>query len=189
MQIFFEDIESIDTYTRCLDCYISSLECSNCKKHDQFVSHGFVYRQRSRGLKEPVGKRIWCSTRYGRTGCGRTFQLYVADRIPSLQYGTSSFFIFISSLLSQLSVSKAYQFATGQSESRHAWRWLNKLTHNMIEFRGFVKNRGMTPSLFKNRVRRLQVLLPTLGRIIDQLDHCPCSHYQWLRQQPFIACV
>jgi len=188
MQRFFENIESIDAYTRNLACYITRLECAHCKKNDTFMSHGFVYKHRSRDLQIPVGKRIWCSNLNGHTGCGRTFQLYVADQIPGLQYGTAALFIFISSLLAQLSVRKSYQLATSQHETRHAWRWLNKLSRHMIEFRGVVKNRTvLITNTFKNRVRRLQVLLPTLARLVDQFDHCPCFHYQSVNQRPFIC--
>lgn len=188
MQRFFENIESIDTYTRNLACYITSLKCAHCKKNDQFMSHGFVYKQLARNLQVPVGKRIWCSNINGHSGCGRTFQLYVADQIPALRYGTTALFIFISSLLTQLPVTKAYQLATGRTETRQAWRWLNILVRHMIEFRGFVKTRAaLLTGPFKHRVRRLHVLLPTLEQMFDQLDHCPCFHYQRIRQQSFVS--
>ncbi len=187
MQKYFNNIESVDSFSLALDYHKDNLECVHCKKNDQFVSHGFIYKQRSMKVSEPVGKRIICSNRYGRSGCGRTFQLYVAGEFPSLQYGTAHLFIFISSLLANLTVSQSYQKATGQQGSRNAWRWLNKLMNKLIDYRSFLKTCTQTLSTrFSTRARRLQILLPTLTRLIALTDNCPCSHYQQLRQRAFI---
>jgi hypothetical protein len=32
------------------------------------VSHGFIYNQHASAEKEPVGKRVFCSNRHGRSG-------------------------------------------------------------------------------------------------------------------------
>lgn len=104
MQKFFKDIQAIDHFTRHLAIHCSQLPCQHCAQSDQFVSHGFIYKQRSQAVSEPVGKRIFCSNRYGHTGCGRTFQLYIADEMPSLHYGCTQVFVFISSLFINLSV-------------------------------------------------------------------------------------
>ncbi len=99
MQRFFEDFESIQQFTHSLNYHQNQLECSHCLKCDQFISHGIVFKQRSIDVKEPVGKRLFCSNLYGRSGCGRTFQLYVASEIPSFQYGAAPLIIFLASLL------------------------------------------------------------------------------------------
>ncbi|MCF6263397.1 MAG: hypothetical protein L3J24_07420, partial [Xanthomonadales bacterium] len=125
MQRFFTDFESIDKFTLSLDFHQNKLECSHCLKNDQFISHGIIYKQRSIHQLEKVGKRIFCSNRYGHRGCGRTFQLYVSKQFPSFRYHAAHLLVFISSLLNQLPVKRAYFAATGQSSSRNAWRWLN----------------------------------------------------------------
>ena len=62
-------------------------------------------------------KLAFCSNRYGRKGCGRTFQLYVANEIPSCRYGATHLFVFIRALMAKLNIEEAYLKATGQSES------------------------------------------------------------------------
>ena len=167
MQRFFEDYESIKQFTLSLDYHQDQLECAHCLKNDQFVSHGIVYKQRSMTLSEPVGKRIFCSNRYGRSGCGRTVQLYVADEFPSFQYGAAVLFIFIVSLLANLTVPESYEKATGQSESRNAWRWLNRLIRRLTDYRRFLKVRlDSISTQFKAHVRRLRILLPRLERLV-----------------------
>ncbi len=82
MQRFFKDYDSINQFSLSLDFHQDKVKCSFCLKNDQLISHGNVYKQRSMSVKEKVGKRIFCSNRYGRSGCGRTFQLYIATEVP-----------------------------------------------------------------------------------------------------------
>ncbi len=186
MKRFFENFEAITQFTRSLD-YQDTLECAFCFKSDQFVSHGIVYKQRSIAIEDPVGRRIFCSNRYGRSGCGRTFQLYVADEIPSFHYGAAQLFAFIHSLFTHLTLDQAYEQATGQIEPRNAWRWLNKLSRRLCDFRRFLCFKTSTSShLFKHRPKRLQILLPTLLQLFGKSTDCPCSLYQLRQQSAFI---
>ncbi len=186
MQRFFEDFESIQQFTLSLDYHQGKLECMHCLKNDQFVSHGIVFKQRSIDIKTPIGKRLFCSNRYNRSGCGRTFQLYVASEIPSFQYGAAQLFIFLASLLTNITITQSYQRATGQFEPRNAWRWLNKLMFKLPDYRSFLKTRADSLSMcFISRTKQLQHLLPTLTRLITKADGCPCSDYQYTEQKPF----
>ncbi len=187
MQRFFKDFESIDQFTLSLDYHQDKLECVHCSKHDQFVSHGIVYKQRSIAIKEPVGKRIFCSNRYGRSGCGRTFQLYIASEIPHFRYGAAHLFVFISCLLANLTIHESYQQASGPFESRHAWRWLNKLMAKLGDYRTFLKKRiESLTSYFIPRTQQLKHLLPTLKRLLSNNLDCPLCHYQFAQQKALI---
>lgn len=187
MQKYFSHIESIDSFSLSLDVHKDVLHCLHCSKNDQFSSHGFVYKQRSQTVKGKVGKRIFCSNRYGRSGCGRTFRLYVAKEFPCLQYGAAHLFVFLLALISHATVQHAYEKATGTEEPRNAWRWINKLQRKLIEYRCFLKRRTEELGIqFSSRVRRLQILLPTVKQLFSLLDDCPCAHYQMRHQLRFI---
>lgn len=187
MQRFFNDFEAIDAFTLSLEFHQDRLECIHCLKHNQFVSHGIVYKQRSSTTREKVGKRIFCSNRYGRRGCGRTFQLYVSNETPTFRYNTAHLFVFIASLLAQCSVKKAYFVATGKNAFRHAWRWLNRLAKQVSTFRSFLKARPkITAHSFQSNVHRFQVLLPTLWQLSAHFQSNLCSSYQLKVQKPFI---
>lgn len=187
MQRFFNDFHALDRFSLSLDCLDETLQCPHCLKSNQLVSHGVIYKQRSINDREPVGKRIFCSNRYQHTGCGRTVALYAAQVIPAKQYGAAHLFVFLSSLLMNLTVAAAYRAATGQSQSRHAWRWLSQLLRRLTDFRCCLKER-LSPltTRFHVRSRRLQLLLPTLEKLFDQLPPCPCSRYQLECQAAFI---
>ncbi len=177
----------MDSFSLSLDYHKDVLQCANCSKNDQFVSHGFVYKQRSQTLREKVGKRIFCSNRYGYSGCGRTFRLYIAEEFPCLQYGAAHLFVFLLALMRPVTIQQAYEKATGTAEPRNAWRWLNKLQRKLIDYRCFLTcrtgERGLQP---RSRTRRLQILLPTVKQLFFSLNGCPCAHYQMRHQVSFI---
>lgn len=158
MQRFFTDFNALNRFTLSLDYHQDSLQCPHCSKRRQLVSHGIIYKQHSIHERASIGKRILCSNRYGRSGCGRTVQLYVAQAIPSLRYSSAHLFIFLSSLLMNASVATAYQKATAQSTARNAWRWLGRVERNLMDFRSFLNRRSQAVvSRFCARSRRKKI--------------------------------
>ncbi len=185
MKRFYSDFNAINVFTLSLDYHQNELECAHCSKHDQFVSHGIIYKQRSSTLSEKVGKRIFCSNRFGRTGCGRTFQLYVANEIPHFRYGAAHLFLFIAALLAKLDIAEAYHQATGQTETRNAWRWLSKLMNQLSEYRSVLKFRTNNYFQSANSLSRyLKHLLPTLSRLFYSNKN-GCFDYQLSQQRAF----
>lgn len=173
MQRFFSDMNAIEHFTRSLDTHCDSLHCQHCSQTGQWVSHGFIYKQRSSTRREPVGKRIFCSNRYGRQGCGRTCQIYLASEIPQCHYNTTHLMIFVSALLINTIITTAYQQATQTAQSRNAWRWLNRLQQKMSVFRLAISRSQRHNSIpfitFKTRC--LQTLLPTLNTLMNTFEH------------------
>ncbi len=187
MDTFYPDIETLDAFTFSLDALGEKVQCKHCHQSGQMISHGFIYKQRSSVEKEPVGKRVFCSNRYGRSGCGKTHQLYVAHCFPYLRYGAAQLLIFLASLLLERPLEVAYETATGQVEPRNAWRWLKRLMRNLSDFRCFLKAHLKPDSVcIQLKNRRLSLLLCALKPLFSQRPHCPCRHYQLQQQRAFI---
>ena len=185
MQKFFKDYDSINQFSLSLEYHRDKVECVHCLKNDQFVSHGIIYKQRSSAFAEKVGKRIFCSNRSGRNGCGRTFQIYIANQVPSFRYGAAQLFIFITSLLANFNICEAYHQATGQYETRNAWRWLKKFRFKLSDYRSFLKVRIDTHyNNFHSHCSGIRLLLPTFFRLFTP-DNNGCVNYQMSQQQPF----
>lgn len=187
MDTFYPDIESLDAFTFSLDGQGEQIQCKHCRQSGQMISHGFIYKQHAPAEKEPVGKRVFCSNRYGRSGCGKTHQLYVAHCLPYRRYGAAQLRIFLTSLLLERSLEDAYEAATGQVEPRNAWRWLKRLMLKLTDFRCFLKD-GLksAEACIQRKSRRLSLLLSGLKPLLSQLPHCPCRHYQLQQQCAFI---
>jgi hypothetical protein len=187
MDRFYPDIESLDAFTLSLAGLGEKIQCNHCQQYGQMVSHGFIYHQHASAGTEPIGKRVFCSNRHGRSGCGRTQQLYLAHRFPYLRYGTAQLLIFLASLLMRRTLEDAYQDATGQAEPRNAWRWLKRLRLNLTDFRCFLKaRRRPMEAAVQLKNQRLSLLFSTLKPLLSLLPHCPCSHYQIQQQRAFI---
>ncbi len=187
MPRFFEDFSSIDKFTLSLDYHQDKTQCVHCLKNNQFVSHGIIYKQRSMTECVPVGKRLFCSNRYGRSGCGRTVPLLISSKIPRLHYSAAVVFVFISLLLARVCVTQAYQQATGQLEARNAWRWLTKLMRQLSTYRCTLMSRTHALATApKCQSRQLCLLLPTLAQMSNSSTDCLCSSYQFNHQRAFL---
>lgn len=148
---------------------MSDNACQHCAQNDQWCSHGYVYKQETIEQRTAIGKRILCSNRDGKTGCGRTRQLYLASVIPHKHYRLAVVLAFISALLKGGSVTDAYRAAVGQTalEARHAWRWLQGLFDQLGHWRTRLPRGAESPIDRKRHCPRLQVLLPTLQRLLQ----------------------
>jgi len=161
MQRFFSSLCHLDHFSLSLDS-MSKQHCSHCNQNDQWISHGYVYRQSG----EKVGKRILCAKRYGKRGCGRTRQLYLQHVIPQRRYSLSKLVAFVCALIRGLTVERAYIEAVGHAHSSHrqAWRWLSALWARMSYFRSEVYSlfdTGLSSRPYRSP--RLAILMSTLA--------------------------
>jgi len=170
MQVFFSSLSSLESYTRSLQTLPKDDACQQCLQNNQWVSHGYVYKQSSSHQKDVTGKRILCSSRYGRTGCGHTRRLYLDDYIPGRRYLLEAVVTFIHLLIQGAAIEDAYRRATGTpgQEARHAWRWLDALEARLGQFRTTLRQSSIKAetSMTTYRTRRLNILLPTLSEIL-----------------------
>lgn len=161
MQQFFSSLVELEQFSLSLNSHSTSNSCPHCCQNDQWVSHGYLYKQTG----EKVGKRILCAKRYGKQGCGRTRQLYLQQVIPGRRYTLSTLLAFVLALIHGATVEQAYFKALGHEyqSPRQAWRWLNALWSQMSVFRGEVVDLpDLSSKSIRRRSRRLSVLLSTL---------------------------
>ena len=183
MQTFFSSIQAIEYFTHALKKQ-SDNACRHCFKSDHWISQGYIYKRRCH--KNPVGKRILCANRYGKQGCGRTRALYLNHILPARCYDAAQLMVFIHALLAGASISKAYYSLSYKNDARQAWRWVNCLTVKLGLFRQFIHRplHTNTSMCYRSRSRRLQILLPTLQRLLEQGDIG--EHFQHAYQTLFL---
>lgn len=197
MNPFFNTLCDLDQFTMELKNHANDLVCMNCHKCDQFVSHGYVYKKKDKDGKKIVGKRIFCSNRFGKSGCGCTLRFYLAIEIPKLKFNTSHLTVFLNKLFEGMSIEKSYSNATGTTEPRQAYRWLKKLDCKLIEYRqranhctqlvtqACISANKRVPLLFAS----LQPLLfnaASAGSSLGYAESNPCKAYQWQQQMTFL---
>lgn len=185
MPRFFDSLNAIEQFISQLDSPLKPFTCRHCHQSQAWVSHGFVYRQRSSRVRETIGKRLFCSDRYGKKGCGRTVQLYRYTEIPARHYTTSQVFLFLSSLLAGLSVCAAYRRVAGRRAERQGWRWLTTLFAKLSEFRRFLQRQEERLCPFAQYSKHRQLLLSSLQHLFISLPGCACAHFQLQQQRSF----
>jgi len=167
---------TLDHFSFSLDSLSSDNACTHCGKNDQWVSHGYVYKKQSDTNRQVTGKRILCCNRYGRSGCGRTRQLYLAEVIPGRQYRLSVVVAFIQALLTGVQPEQAYRDAIGSitGDSRHAWRWLNDFFQSLSGWRTIASlsfgAKQEEAIMSRQRSRCLNIILPTLKKLATYLS-------------------
>ena len=65
---------------------LKTMACPHCKGIGTLVRHGFLYGYDEKHQLEKTvrARRIFCSNRKRATGCGRTFSVWVANKIKRL---------------------------------------------------------------------------------------------------------
>jgi hypothetical protein len=71
--------------------------CPHCKSVGTLIRHGFLYGfdESSPRQKTVRARRIFCSNRHARPGCGRTFSVWIADKIRRLSLTTGALWQFL----------------------------------------------------------------------------------------------
>lgn len=71
--------------------------CPHCKQVGSLIRHGFLrgYDQEHQRHKTVRATRVFCSNRNRSTGCGRTFSVWMADKIRRLFLGADSLWAFL----------------------------------------------------------------------------------------------
>jgi len=185
MDRYFDNLDALHHFTLSLDCQPKPIQCRHCSAQYQFVSHGFVYKKQQLGEKRAVGKRIFCSNRHGRSGCGRTIRLYLATELASLHYTAVHMTVFVLALLIGSTIRKAYLAATDTLEPRNAYRWLHKLQCKLLEYRVLGRSLLSTAvSLFRTKSKKRCILLSTLQALFSTIG--TCAQYQQQMQATFV---
>jgi hypothetical protein len=185
MQIYYPSLSAIQQQTMQLD----HAQCAHCQQSRQLVSHGFIRKKRVGAEPEAVGKRVFCSNRNHRTGCGRTMQLYLAATVRYLHHAGCSVVAFVWSLMAGMTIQHAYRQATGAATPRHAYRWLNRLRGQLSAYRS-LSHRPLlqepAPNAAANRSGRLASLMSTFKALLQRFGHSLCAAYQGQLQRPFL---
>lgn len=183
MNVYFASLQTMEQHTMAL----GHERCNHCNRSHQLISHGFIYKKQA--LAEPkhaVGKRVFCSNRGPRTGCGRTMQLYLDSAVRYLHYWGRCVVSFVLALMTNVTIQQAYQHATGTAEPRHAYRWLQKLASQLSAYRSLLHQPQWQQVDAVPRHPGRGVLAATFTALLHQFGQPLCGCYQRQLQRSFV---
>jgi len=183
MKTYYPSLDAIHQQTLQLQLE----QCKHCQQTQQLVSHGFIRKKRVGGDPQAIGKRVFCSNRRHRTGCGRTLQLYLDSTLRHLHHAGSTVVAFVLLLIAGISIALAYTQATGTGTPRHAYRWLHRLDAQISSYRNLFHQPQLAEpaSMVQPRPLRRSLLASTFSALLVHFGQPLCQAYQAQLQRPF----
>lgn len=170
MQTYYPDMQAIEQQTLQLE----HERCLHCQQTQQLISHGFVHQKRVGALPVAIGKRVFCSNRNQRTGCGRTVRLYLDSPVRYLHYAAGIVEVFLLALIAGINTQRAYQQATGTEAPRNGYRWLIKVWAQLSVYRSLLHQPSLSSAprtAIQPRHPRRCLLLATLEPFVISYFH------------------
>jgi hypothetical protein len=97
--------------------------CPHCRVVGTLIRHGFLrgYDESNPQRKTVRARRIFCSNRNARPGCGRTFSVWLADKIRRLSLTTRALWSFLKSAVAG-SIAAAIRVVADCRRSDRTWQ-------------------------------------------------------------------
>jgi len=153
--------------------------CPHCKVVGTLIRHGFLYGfdENSPQRKTLRARRIFCSNRNARRGCGRTFSIWLADKIRRLSLTTGCLWRFLQRAAAG-SILAAIRAADCQLSDRTLQRIWKRFNHGQSKIRTALSARCPPPELPAEPAHRpaAQVLAHLQTAFPDA--HCPIAAFQ-----------
>ena len=162
--------------------------CPHCKTVGALIRHGFLYGfDDSSPRRETVrARRIFCSNRQRRPGCGRTFSVWIVDKIRRLSVTTRSLWRFLQHAVVG-SIAAAIR-ATGSLLSDRIWQRIwKRFDRAQSAIRTALLARGPPPDLPTEPSRR-PAAAQVLAHLLATFPHadCPIAAFQHSTRSFFI---
>jgi hypothetical protein len=97
--------------------------CPHCKVVGALIRHGYLrgYDECNSQQKTVRARRIFCSNRIARRGCGRTFSVWVADKVRRLSLTTHALWRFLKDAVAD-SIAAAIRVVADCRRSDRTWQ-------------------------------------------------------------------
>jgi hypothetical protein len=123
----FSRICSSQTDVDALYARIKITPCPHCKKVGNLIKHGFLrgYDQHHQLNKTVRANRVFCSNRNHASGCGRTFSVWLADKVKRSFLDANGLWQFLTGAANSGNKLQAFRsLNSGLSDSApyHIWR-------------------------------------------------------------------
>ncbi len=122
------------------------LPCAHCGRHGNLIGHGFLrgYSERS-NIRLLRGRRIFCSNRGRRRGCGRTVSTLLSRFIERYVVTAATLWALFCRLADGLPVERAARETDFPQTQRSAYRCAASLKRQSFSWRSWLCTRQVAP--------------------------------------------
>jgi hypothetical protein len=162
--------------------------CPHCKAVGTLIRHGFLYGfdEKSPQRRTVRARRIFCSNRHARPGCGRTFSVWLADKIRRLSLTSRGLWKFLERAAAD-GIAAASRAADGQLSDRTLQRIWNRFHRGQSAIRTALFGRCPPPEAPNELARR-----PAAAHVLAHLQaafpgtDCPIAAFQYSLRSFFV---
>ncbi|MHC4717265.1 MAG: hypothetical protein ACYS5V_09865 [Planctomycetota bacterium] len=160
------------------------LLCPHCGRVGFLISHGFAWGYAEAGPERVIrGRRFFCSNRYRRRGCGRTFSVLLADRLYGFVVGTRTLWQYLWAVFGGLSRKAAWAHVGAAFSLESGYRLWQRLSQAQTHIRARLCRHGPPPAC--SATHPLAQLVAHLRGVFPAAD-CPFAHFQSHFQTPLL---
>jgi hypothetical protein len=161
--------------------------CPHCKIVGTLIRHGFLrgFDESNPQRKTVRARRIFCSNRHARRGCGRTFSVWIADKIRRLSLTTGALLRFLQRAVAG-GILAAIRVSDCHRSDRTLLRIWKRFDHGQSKVRTALAGRCPPPELPAEPAHRpaAQVLAHLQAAFPDAL--CPIAAFQHAMRTFFV---
>jgi hypothetical protein len=159
--------------------------CPHCNLSGSLILHGYLYGYSEHGHSQRIirGRRIFCSNRNNKCGCGRTFSILAAGFLPGFVIGAQSLWRFFDHIKNGAGRACAFRDAGLSMAQTSIYRLFKKLTLNQVRIRTFLARINAPPQAPHVQNPVILTILH-LCRVFAGAA-CPIAEFQHHFQAPF----
>jgi len=153
--------------------------CPHCRTVGTLIRHGVLTGFDDQGPRPTLrARRLFCSNRHRRTGCGRTVSVWFAEKIRRLSLTTRTLWDFLQRVV-QTSLAAAIRQTNCPRSDRTCRRIWSRFQRHQSAIRTALLNRGPPPQSTPTPSSR-----PTQAQVLAHLQsqfskaHCPIAAFQ-----------
>jgi hypothetical protein len=161
------------------------IPCPHCKAVGTLIRHGFLqgFDERHPQQRTRRARRLFCSNRNARPGCGKTFSVWIANKIRRLGLTTCGLWRFLQHVVADGLRAALRGFPCHLSE-RTLMRIWKRFLHAQCNIRTALAGRCPPPQLLKEPRPAAQVLAHLRAAFPDA--HCPIAAFQQTMRTFFV---
>lgn len=162
--------------------------CPHCNTVGTLIRHGVLtgFDDSNTQRRTIRARRIFCSNRYRRRGCGRTFSVWIATKIRRLSLTTRTLWAFLQRAVGG-TIAAAIHAVNCPLSDRTLQRIWKRFDRGQSAIRTALLGRGPPPAFTAESVRR-----PAAAQVLAHLratfphDDCPIAAFQQAMRSFFV---
>lgn len=168
-----------------LRAMLKLISCPRCKKIGYLILHGYLYGYQDThdSGKTERGRRIFCSNRKNRNGCGGTFSILKATILKCFRISAGFLWCFLDNILNGMNKIRAFQASGSTLRETGVYRLYNRFKHEQSRIRSILS--GIKDPPLPGHSADPAVLTLMHLKAVFKDSPCPISEFQHHFQVPF----